>query len=298
MNYNCNSNTDEFPELPELSSIDFSRTADVRMLVRERHQRLFGPGGDGYIDEYMDATESLFSGGYRGFRPMDTAYHDIRHTLQASLCLVELIHRREFFGAAPRISAHDFERALIAMLFHDLGYLKKADDHEGSGAKYTHLHEQRSCEFARAFLEQRGRPEDDIRFIENVIGSTGPRTDLATVAYRSETERLLGQAACTADYFGQMSDPEYPDRLEVLFGEFEESYLFQQIPRDEWPFASYEDLLRSTPDFWHVFVRHKLDVECGRVWEHLTHPMTGENLYVASVERNLALIRDRIAALP
>jgi hypothetical protein len=34
------------------------------------------------------------------------------------------------------------------------------------------------------------------------------------------------------------------------------------------------------------------------VWEHLTHPVTGENLYVASVERNLALIEDRIAALP
>ena len=39
----------------------------------------------------------------------------------------------------------------------------------------------------------------------------------------------MGQAVCTADYVGQMSDPKYPDKLEVLFREFEESFRYQEI---------------------------------------------------------------------
>jgi hypothetical protein len=294
---NTMKDTVNFPVLPDLSRIDFSSTADVRGLVKERHRHLFNTDEGGYINEYMDAVEDLFTGRYPEYQPIDTAYHDITHTLQATLCLVELIHHRHHTDAVPRITADDFRCALVAVLFHDIGYLKKAGDLEGSGAKYTHLHEQRSCEFARAFLQQRDWSEDDIRFIENLIASTGPRADLAQIEYRSEIERMLGQAVCTADYIGQMSDPNYPDRLEILFNEFAESYRFQQIPREEWPFASYEALLRSTPDFWNLFVKHKLDVECAGVWEHLEHPVSGDNPYMESVERNLAAIRERIAGM-
>ena len=287
----------EFPVLPDLSEIDFTRTADVRALTRERFRHLFGSLDDDFIDVYMDAVEDLFTGRFPEYQAMDTAYHDITHTLQASLCLVELIHHRHLTRTRPHITADDFRRTLVAVLFHDIGYLKKAGDTEGSGAKYTHLHEQRSCEFARAFLEQREWPDDDIRFVENLIGSTGPRVDVSQIPFRSQTERMLGQAVCTADYLGQMSDPHYPDRLGILFDEFAESYRYQKMARDDWPFSSYEALLRSTPDFWNLFVRHKLDVECAGVWRHLEHPVTGENPYMEWVERNLATIRGRIAAL-
>lgn len=286
-----------FPVLPELSAIDFSRTSDVRDLTRERCRHLFGPQDDGFIDEYMDATEDLFTGCHPDYQAMDTAYHDITHTLQATLCLVELLHNRHFREARPRMGAQDFRRALVAVLFHDIGYLKKTGDTEGSGAKYTHLHEERSCRFARAALLKRGWTADDIQCIENLIGSTGPSADVTRVGFRSEIERVLGQTVCTADYIGQMSDPHYPDKLSVLFGEFKESYQYQQIPEGEWPFASYEDLLKSTPAFWDTFVQHKLSVECADLWKHLEHPVSGENPYLESIERNLATIEQRIAAL-
>ncbi len=183
------------------------------------------------------------------------------------------------------------------MLFHDIGFLKKTGDLGGSGAKYTHVHEQRSCDFARAFLEKRGWQDDDIRFVENLISSTGPRVNVTQVEFRSEIERLLGQAVCTADYIGQISDPRYPDRLEPLFNEFAESYRYQGLPPDEWLFQSYEALLRGTPAFWDTFVQYKLNEECGGIWRHFEDPVTGDNPYRASVERNLATIRARIAAL-
>lgn len=289
--------TGEFLLLPVLSEIDFSNTNEVRRLVKERCEHLYGRSEDAQIDEYMDTVESLFNGQYPEYQAMDTAYHDIGHTLQATLCLVELIHHRQVSGAVPQVSANDFSRGLVAILFHDIGYLKKAGDCEGSGAKYGHLHEQRSCEFARALLEKRGSPNDDITFVENLISATGARVDVSRIPFRSHIERLLGQAVCTADYIGQISDPHYPDRLESLFGEFVESYRYQQIPREDWPFKSYKTLLRRTPAFWEKFVRPKLDSECGGLWRYLEHPVTGDNPYMASVERNLATIRKRIAAL-
>jgi hypothetical protein len=286
-----------FPVLRSLSAIDFTCSSEVRKLTKERCHHLFGSQDDGYIDEYMDATEDLFSGRQPEYQAMDTAYHDITHTLQATLCLVELLHNRHFTDATPRIGAEDFKRALIAVLFHDIGYLKVIGDTQGSGAKYTHLHEQRSCSFARAFLLQRGWSSDDIQFVENLISATGPSADVTRVGFRSQIERILGQTVCTADYIGQMSDPHYPDKLAVLFKEFKESYQYQQIPESEWPFTSYEDLLQSTPGFWGTFVQHKLTVECGGLWKHLEHPVSGENSYMESIERNLATIEQRIARL-
>ena len=183
------------------------------------------------------------------------------------------------------------------MLFHDIGYLKTVDDTQGSGAKYTHLHEQRSCDFARTFLELRDWTSEDICFVEHLISCTGPRADITHIKFHSEIERILGQAVCTADYIGQMSDPQYPFRLNTLFKEFVESYQYQQIPQEEWPFASYEALLRSTPAFWDSFVQHKLNVECAGLWTFLEHPVTGENLHMESIKRNLATIQKQIAAL-
>ena len=70
-----------------------------------------------------------------------------------------------------------------------------------------------------------------------------------------------------------------------------------EFPRTEWPFKSYEALLRGTPAFWDIFVQRKLNQECAGIWRHLEHPVAGDNRYMASVERNLATIRERIAAL-
>jgi hypothetical protein len=286
-----------FPVLPDLPSIDFSHTADVRALARQRRDHMFGPSGDGYIDEFMNGIDELFAGRHPEFQAVDTAYHDLAHTLQATLCLVELLHNRHFSAAAPRIGEGDFRRALIAVLFHDVGYLKLRDDTEGTGAKYTHVHERRSCDVVRALLSRRGWPPEEIRAVANMISATGPRADVTRIDFQSETERALGQAVCTADYIGQMSDPGYPDKLEVLFGEFEESYRYQGIPASEWPFPSYQAMLGGTPDFWSGFVQNKLNVECAGIVRHLRHPRSGENPYLESIERNLAVIERKIAGL-
>jgi len=44
-------------------------------------------------------------------------------------------------------------------------------------------------------------------------------------------------------------------------------------------------------------VQHKLTVECAGLSKYLEHPLTGENPYEESIERNLAVIEQRIAEL-
>ncbi|MCP4010623.1 MAG: hypothetical protein GY726_14075, partial [Proteobacteria bacterium] len=283
-----------FPVLPDLSTIDFSRTTDLQNLARERIHHLFGGNEDACIDEFVDATQDFFAGRQSGYQPMDTPYHDITHTLQATLCLVELLHNRHIAEATPRLEAGHFKLALVAELFHDIGYLKLTGDTQGSGAKYTHEHEKRSCNFARAFLEQQDWTSKDIKMIENLINATGPTANLSRMEFGSEIEHELGKMVCTADYIGQMSDPNYPDKLEALFHEFKESYQYQGLLKDEWPFASYEQLLRSTPDFWGIIMHKKLSVECSNLCRYLKHPISGENPYLESIERNLAEIQKRI----
>jgi hypothetical protein len=286
-----------FPVFPDLCEIDFSTSSEIRQMIRDRYHYLFGVSDDGFIDEYIVTVEDLFSGNHSKYQAMDTAYHDITHTLQATLCLTELICHRYQNDVLPQIIARDFRHALVAVLMHDIGFLKKVGDNDGTGAKYSHLHEKRSCKIARQLLEKRDWSNDDILLVENLISSTGPRADLTRIKYRSKTERLLGQIVCTADYIGQMSDPRYPDRLESLFNEFEESYRYQQLPPSQWPFKSFESLLRGTPAFWEHFVQRKLNDECDGLWRHLECPVTGNNPYMESLQSNLAKIQVRISDL-
>jgi hypothetical protein len=44
-------------------------------------------------------------------------------------------------------------------------------------------------------------------------------------------------------------------------------------------------------------VQHKLNVECAGICRHLEHPLTGENRYLESIERNMATIAQRIQTL-
>ena len=251
-----------FPVLPDLSTIDFSRTTDVRNLTRERIHHLFGGNEYTYIDEFMDATRDCFAGRQSGYQSMDTPYHDISHTLQATLCLVALLHNRHIAEATPRLNAGHFKLALVAVLFHDIGFLKLTGDTQGSGAKYTHEHEKRSCNFARSFLEQQDWPSSDIKTIVNLISATGPTAILSRIEFGSEIEHELGKTVCTADYIGQMSDPNCPDKLKVLFNEFKESYQYQGIPENEWPFSSYEQFLNTMTQILNFKTRMKLSAEC------------------------------------
>lgn len=236
----------------------------------------------------------LFEGRNVDYSPIDLQYHDLEHTLQATVCIALLLEGRHAAGVVPRISARELELALAAALLHDSGYLKLRSDRFGTGAKYTYCHVLRSCAFAATYLPTRGVNDLEIEVVLGAISCTGPNREISQMQFREPIGRVIGNALATADFLGQMSDPAYPDKLPVLFREFREADDFFHLPLERRTFKSAEDLTLRTPGFWDNFVRKKLEVDCQALYRFLAVPYPhGPNPYIDAVERNVAEIRRR-----
>jgi hypothetical protein len=242
------------------------------------------------IDRLFTDVTRMFWGHYPGFRAIDMQYHDFEHTLQATVCLVHILEGRHHAGASPALSARDMELGLIAVLLHDCGYLKSTDDADGTGAKYTLVHVQRSCEFARGYLPPLGIQPDEIEDITHAISCTGPINKFNVIPFRRPEARLIACMLVTADYLGQMSASDYVDELPVLFHEFTEAYDHEKLPDDKRFFKNERQLIEKTPDFWEKYVRPMLTGDAGAMYRFLARP-DGTNPYLEAVESNIAAVR-------
>jgi hypothetical protein len=248
-------------------------------------------------DRLFADVQAMFTGHYLDYQAVDLGYHDFEHTLQATLCFVRLFAGRHVARAEPVLSVRHFELGLAAALLHDTGYLKLRSDHAGTCAKYTRVHVLRSCAFAASYLPAVGFTLRDTEIVTGAIRCTGPISRLARLYFNARTDQLLGCMLVTADYLGQMAATDYPDELELLFHEFLESDEFFHLPTEHFTFRSARELTEKTPDFWTKFVRPKLEKEFEGVYRFLASPYPdGPNPYVDAIERNIALVRTRIAA--
>ncbi len=276
---------------------DARNTSAIAGAIEKLHAQLFPGVPCPYVRSLLRHIEDIFGGRYRDFQAMDTAYHDLEHTLQATLCCLRILSGHQRSGANPHISPNDFRIGCCAMLLHDVGYAKKKGDLDGTGAKYTLIHESRGCDIARELLAEEGWPSEEIERVCSLILCTGPRSNLGGTKFGNPAHRLLGQAVCTADFLSQMSDPGYVQKLPDLFEEFAESDRINQVPQEKRLFKKVDDLYRNTPAFWENFVLHKLRGECDDVGRFLADPYPdGPNPYLMQVKENIEAVR-RIVAL-
>jgi predicted metal-dependent HD superfamily phosphohydrolase len=253
------------------------------------------PSGDRLlIPEFVGWATDCFTGRFGDYQAIDALYHDFEHTLQGTLCLARLLQGRHSAGAQPAIEAEMFHLALLAMLFHDTGYLKKRNDDDGTGAKYTITHVDRSADFAAQLLTEKRFAPTQIRAVQNMIRCTGINADLAGIAFQSETERVLGAALATADLLGQMAADDYVEKLPVLYSEFAEAVEFSgDLTHFVASFRSAEDLIQRTPSFWTDFVLRKLAGELGGLYRFLNDPYpSGPNYYLERVSHNMKRLQD------
>ncbi len=186
------------------------------------------------------------------------------------------------------------------MLFHDTGYLKEINDTQGTGAKYTSVHVNRSIAFARNFLKKKGYSAGEVLSIQNMIRCTGINANMTEIPFQSQMERLMGCALASADLLGQMAAADYVEKLPILYQEFSECAEID--PKGSAWFSGYasaEDLMRKTPDFWEHYVLPRLTREFGCLFKFLNQPYpAGPNPYVEAIERNLARIRKLLSSGP
>ncbi len=275
-----------------LDDLDTSDYRVVEKTVLEIQDEVFPRANTEMISQLFADTKAMFDGTYWDYQPMDTAYHNLEHTLQAALCWTRLVANRHLAKVEPVMSERDFENGLHALLLHDIGYLKEKGDNQGSGAKFTFMHVQRSCELADLYLIKKDWSRFEIYVVQHIISCTGPRSIIDAVPFNNDVERISGEAACTADYLGQMSDPNYKQKLLSLFMEFEESDDYRNIPKEYRMFSSSEEILRGTPYFWENIVVPKLEIDCHGLYKFLAEPYPdGINPYVQKVEEHIETIR-------
>lgn len=279
--------------------VESLRGADdyVREQVVRLHAQAYPEADSAFIPLFFRTVKAMFEGKWGRYQAIDTAYHDFEHTLQATLCWTRLVANRHLCQEEPLLDARMFHIGLVAVLLHDVGYLKEVGDKVGTGAKFTFVHERRSCEIAQLCLSEMGWPVDSIFSVQHCISCTGPRAVISSIPFRSREEKILGQSICTADYIGQMSDPAYVEKLPTLFCEFEESDNFRQIPTEERLFPSAYEMIARTPQFWEHGVLPKLQKECGGLFRFLEVPYSsGHNPYFRKIEANIDRIRSMDSA--
>jgi hypothetical protein len=249
----------------------------------------FGQSGS-LIRRLFDDVPRLFAGGFSGYQAIDMRYHNFEHTLQATVCAFRIVDGRHAIQIQPLLGRRDCELLLAAVLLHDTGFLKRTGDDDGTGAKYTFVHERRSCEFATTYLPSLGFSGDEINAVNSAISCTGPRNTLSSVQFKRPEIRTLTTILVTADYLSQMASADYVDKLPVLYQEFEEAYCHDAIPESDRPFRSADDLIHKTPAFWEKFVRPMLDRDLDGVYSYIASAPPGANPFIADVGRNISRI--------
>ena len=267
--------------------IDTKNPDETNREVRRIYQSLFGTTLFDRVENTLAAVTELFEGKYHGFQKCDTVYHDLEHTLQAYLAMARI-----FDGLVREDHAANTEEfvviGLISALGHDTGFIKETGDNEGSGAKYTLTHVDRSQEFMGKYLPQLGFNPSQIQYVKNIISCTGLGVDLSKIHFTSEKERETGYVLGTADLIGQMSDPDYLAKLPRLYQEFKEGGVLG--------YPSAQHLMEKTPTFFEDVVMKRLTGNFQSVYRFAASHFGGKNLYIEGINRNIALLREQYSS--
>lgn len=232
----------------------------------------------------FDDVVRLFRGEYPGYRAINTLYHDLHHTLDVFLCAVRLLHGAH--AAGTPLSAAEITCVMIAALMHDTGYAQLHGDDDGTGAKYTRIHVNRSVEFMRRHLAGQGFPADWAALLEPMIRCTDPALSPSKIHFPDEKTRMLGQLVGTADLVGQMADRTYLEKLLFLYFEFKEAHMGN--------FHNMHELLHGTQHFYDT-TRQKLDGEFGGLYKLMARHFQAwfgieRNYYLESIEKNIGYL--------
>jgi hypothetical protein len=268
----------------------------VEAFVEKKYAAMYPGANLAWLKQIFQDMQLMFEGGHPDYAPIDIRYHDFEHTLQATVCITLILEGRHLARVEPVVGPRQFELAVASALLHDAGYLKLRHDRSGSCAKFTFCHVLRGCAFAASYLPALGCNAVEIEAVLGAINCTGPTKEISRLHFREPVDRIIGCALATADYLGQMAAVDYPEELEILYHEFEESDDYIHVPADQRMFKSAPDLVARTPQFWKKFVRAKLESDFQALYRFLARPYpNGSNPYIDAVEKNIAIIEARIA---
>ena len=151
-----------------IPDVDFDSLSAVSGFVRAKFTGMYPGASEKWLVRLFGDIDALFAGRNPAYAPIDLQYHNLRHTLMATVCMGVLLEGRRAADGGEMLRERDFELAIAGVLLHDAGYLKLKSDTLGTGAKYTFCHILRSCAFAASYLPLLGANDNEV---ENVISA-------------------------------------------------------------------------------------------------------------------------------
>lgn len=273
--------------------VRISHPGDVAVAVLDILSRLY-PGQDlAAVRKAFDTFADLYAGTLPGYLGCDTWYHDAQHSLDCALAMARLLDGYErSVPAAERLGARRGLLGLVIALFHDAGYIRRADDDAHNGAEFTLSHVRRSGEFLAQFLPLVGyAPEAALT--RQIVHFTGYEIALDQIKVEHPKDRMLGFMLGTADILAQTADRCYLEKCrDFLFREFEICGIAGsgRPGMNEPRYPTVESLLSNTPDFNRHLWQDRLDGYFGSVHRYMEHHFGGRNPYVEQIQRSLSLI--------
>ena len=231
----------------------------------------------------------LFQGRFPGYKACNTEYHNLSHTLDALLATSRLIDG--YFIKREKMSLPLTLNLLKAALLHDTGYIQEEWDTDGTGAKYTTNHVERSISFLVKHGDFFAIDKGDVAVISRIINSTGLSVDMTAIPFESKHEEIAGTMLGTADLLGQMSDRVYLEKLLFLYYEFKEAGIQG--------FNTEFDIIRKTVDFYEL-AKSKFKNDYVSMYRYAKYHFkerfdVDKNLYIRAINRHITYLKKIIS---
>ena len=245
------------------------------------------------LNRAFDDLVRLYYGEYPGYQRCDTHYHDLQHVLDVTLAMARLLDGYERSrGDGPHIDRELYQLGVICALFHDCGYIRRANDTKhANGAAYTATHVSRGGKFLKGYL-----PEIGLEKFADVAGLvlhfTGYERAVETIKLPDPIFKLVGSLLGSADIIAQMSDRCYLEKCrDRLYPEFVAGGITHKktVKGEVVVFASADDLLRKTPSFYQNASK-RLDKDLGGAYQYAQAHFGGQNLYMDALKQNIRFV--------
>ncbi len=223
--------------------------------LKEGYRRTYG----GLKSDYEDIIGWVGSMAMENIANSDALYHNVEHSILVALVGQEILRGKHIREGG--VSCEDWLHYIIALVCHDIGYVKGVcrQDRNGfyatgkdggmvplaigsSDAALTPYHVDR----AKLFIDERfgGHKLIDADVIKHNIELT--RFPVPSAEDHQDTTNFPGLIRAS-DLIGQLSDPRYLKKIGALFYEFEETGVNKTLG-----YRHPGDLRRDYPKFyWH-----------------------------------------------
>lgn len=286
-------------ELDITQQVNVSDPACVLFEIKSIFEKLYPEEDLVLLDTAFYYFAQCYAGQHPDYHACETPYHNIQHVLDVTLATARLIDGYEKKHTKNCLGSKRAMLGMVVALFHDSGYLRYSSDFESShGAEYTKIHVSRSGYFIKRFLMEHGLPEWVDQALV-LVQYTGLEFEIEDLGFEDALYIQLGYLIGTADIIAQMADKDYIEKCEAhLYDEFLLGGLTHREHEDgsiEVLYASAQDLLIKTPAFINDAITNRLGKSFDKAYEYATVHFGGRNLYMESIEKNIAHAHEKIA---